>query len=88
MTTLEQIQEYAELFFSPSETALLIEKDAELLLAKINDETTAEYAAYMKGVLTSEAKIRREMVEMAQAGSPKAQEEMLKIISKLKTSLV
>ncbi len=78
---LGKIEEYAKLFFTPKEVAILCNDLS--LNDKLQDGVSPEYMAYKRGVLTQEKELRLDLIELAQVGSPKAQEEVLKLINKL-----
>jgi len=75
---IKEVEELAELFFTPSEIALIIEVDPAdfckefLYPGKI-------LTAYNKGRLLAEAKIRKSIKELAENGSAPAQQLLLKI---------
>ncbi len=84
---IEEIKKYAALFFKPREIAYLIDVDVDNFIDKINDDSTDEHRTYMIGILSAEVKLRTGLVEMAEFGSPKAQEELARIIVKTKANL-
>jgi hypothetical protein len=75
---LKQVEELAELFFTPGDIALIIEADKDkfcrscVLHGKIRK-------AFDKGRLLGEAKIRKSIKELAENGSAPAQQLILKI---------
>jgi hypothetical protein len=71
--TLNQVREYAGLFFTVDEIAILLDLDVVQFRREIRGKTSALAKAYLKGKLESMADIRRLTVEFAKKGSPQAE---------------
>ena len=77
---LSALEEYAGLFFTKREIAVVLACPLPWLEDRIADETTPEYAAYHRGRIIAEAKVRKSILQHATQGSSVAQEQMRKII--------
>jgi hypothetical protein len=77
---LKLIEEYAGLFFTPDEIALLIDFSPDELKKQLRKTDTDVYRAYMKGKLNTMMNIRRHQITLARNGSPKAEEYVEKLI--------
>lgn len=71
---LSKIEEYAGLFLSYEEIAILLDKDCETFGAAVKSKKSTVYKAYMKGKTMTKLEIRRKVVKMAMHGSPNAEE--------------
>jgi len=80
---LKKTEEYAANFFSFKETAILVCIDISDFMNEVTDVNTDLYKSYHRGRLISENEIRKEIISTAKMGSPAAQQEALKLISKL-----
>lgn len=78
---LSLIEEYAGLFLTIGEIAIMLEKDVPKLIAASKNKTNPVYMAYMKGKIKMKVDIRRKVIKMAIHGSPKAEEQVNKYIS-------
>jgi len=85
---LKEIENYAANFFTPKEICLLINADYKKFIELLQNEKSAVYKSYNRGRLLSENEIRTEIINNAKMGSPAAQIESLKFISKQKTDLI
>ena len=70
---LKALTQYAELFFSIHQCALLLEKDPLEFKKLVNDENSPAGKAYLRGHLLSQTKLRKAVIKMAEAGSNPAQ---------------
>jgi hypothetical protein len=70
---LNQVKEYAGLFFTVDEIAVLLDLDVVQFRREIRGKQTPLAKAYLKGKLESMAEIRRLTVEFAKKGSPQAE---------------
>lgn len=77
---LKLVEEYASLFFTPEEIAILIDFSDEELKKQLRKKDSDVYRAYMKGKLTTMMNIRRHQITLARNGSPKAEEYIDKLI--------
>jgi hypothetical protein len=71
---LVKLQDYASLFLTPVEIALLLDWDAGVLLKMIKNKKTVISKTYNKGKLISKIELRRNTIKMAKHGSPQAEE--------------
>lgn len=79
---LEQIEEYAALFLTVDEIALLMDVKAEDLRREIKGQNTNRAKAYLKGKLRTTIELRRQTLQFAQKGSPQAEAAMLDFLAK------
>ena len=70
---LNQVKEYAGLFFTVDEIAILLDIDVVRFRREIRGKTSPLAKAYLKGKLESMAEIRKLTVEFAKKGSPQAE---------------
>jgi len=77
---LKLVEEYASLFFTPEEIAILIDFSDEELKKQLRKKDSDVYRAYMKGKLNTMMNIRRHQITLARNGSPKAEEYLEKLI--------
>ena len=77
---LKLVEEYASLFFTPDEIALLIDFSPDELKKQLRKTDTDVYRAYMKGKLNTMMNIRRHQITLARNGSQKAEEYVEKLI--------
>ena len=73
-TQLNDIAEYASLFFSPVEIAVLIEVNIEDFCDEIRDLNSIASWAYFKAKYLQEAEIRKQVIKLAKRGSPQAED--------------
>ncbi len=78
---IEDIKKYAELFFSISEIAILIDVDIDELREAIENKKSEISKAYHKAKLKKEVEIREQEIELASLGNNKAIEQVEKYIS-------
>jgi hypothetical protein len=70
---LNLIEEYASLFFTVSEIALMIDADQEEFRREIRAKTSPRAKAYYKGRIKTEIEMRRSTKQFAEKGSPQAE---------------
>jgi hypothetical protein len=83
---IELIEEYASLFFTIDEIAMLIGGDANDLRREIKANKTESAKAYHRGKLATEIELRRQTLQFAKKGSPQAETAMLDFLKKQKLS--
>jgi hypothetical protein len=81
---LEQLQANAALMFSVKELSIIIEIDYKHLHYLVTNPKSPEYAAFHRGRLEAEAKIRKAIFELANNGSSPAQTQFLDLIESAK----
>ncbi|MDA3867753.1 MAG: hypothetical protein PF489_13545 [Salinivirgaceae bacterium] len=69
----KEIEEYAGLFFSIDDIAVLIGCNATELRREIRNRNTEAYRYYQKGKLDTLVKIRKQTKLFAEKGSPQAE---------------
>jgi hypothetical protein len=79
---LEQIEEYAALFLTIDEIAVLLDVNTEDLRREIKGQNTGRAKAYLKGKLRTVIELRRQTLQFAQKGSPQAETAMLDFLAK------
>ena len=70
---LKELTNFGAVFFTPTQCAILLEKDAQALQAELKDPEAPSYKAYQKGFLQSLYAVRKNTIEMAKNGSSPAQ---------------
>ncbi len=70
---LNRIEEYAALFLTYEEIAILIDKNCVQFISSAKSKTSPAYKAYMKGKLKTKLEIRKKIIKMAMHGSPQAE---------------
>lgn len=70
---LKQVQEYASLFLTIDEIAILLEIDFSDLKKAVCSKTNSAYKAYNKGKLLTKIELRKNVIKMAKHGSPQAE---------------
>ena len=70
---LEQIEEYASLFFTIDEISLLLDLSAEQFRREVRHGQSPLAKAYHRGKLQTILEIRRQTVMFAKKGSPQAE---------------
>lgn len=70
---LKKIEEYASLFLTYEEIAILLEKDYGQFLSVIKSKSSNAYQYYMKGKVKTKLELRKKIVKMALHGSPQAE---------------
>ena len=73
VSILDQVEEYASLFFTIDEIALLIDRDPVDLRREIRYGKSELARRYQKGKLSTMLEMRRVMVQFAKKGSPQAE---------------
>jgi predicted DNA-binding protein YlxM (UPF0122 family) len=76
------LEQYAAVFFSYKEIALLLEINIDDFMEEVENENSVLFKKCEMARLKSEFDLRTEIVKMAKMGSPAAQTEALKLISK------
>ena len=77
--TLQQIEEYAGLFYELDKIAIIMELEHSTLKDSFESEGII-YKRYMKGFLIAECAIRKSIIEHAKSGSSPAQQMALKLM--------
>jgi hypothetical protein len=70
---LALIEEYASLFFTIDDIALLLDIDSEEFRREVRGRNSPRAMAYLKGRIKTEVAIRRSTKEFAEKGSPQAE---------------
>ena len=83
---LNQVKEYAGLFFTVDEIAIMLDLDMVQFRREIRGKQTELAKAYLKGKLESMAEIRRLTVEFAKKGSPQAEGFVKEYLEKMEGS--
>ena len=81
---LERVYEYAGLFLSPEEIAVLIKAEVTDFIREVKSKTGPVYLQYMRGKTESKRAIRENVVKMAKHGSPQAEDLAEKYMSEQK----
>ncbi len=76
---LQTITEFAELFFTPKEIAIVLQKAGEEFLLDMQDETSEAAQAFQRGRLMVKASVRKKLFLLASQGSSQAQALVLKL---------
>lgn len=84
---IKDIEEMAELFYSPEEIAINIEVDADDFKTQIQAKTGTSFKAYMRGYLKGDMQLRKGIAQAAANGSNPAQQMMREIQKQNKISL-
>jgi hypothetical protein len=82
MDEIKLIEEYAGLFMTIEEIAVLIDVDQAELRRDIRGGKSERSRAYNKGKLNSVLEVRRQTVAFAKKGSPAAEELVQRYINK------
>ncbi|GAB3550598.1 hypothetical protein [Spirosoma fluminis] len=80
---LTQIENLASYFFSPDETAIIIDVDTADFEEELLDETSDAYRAYQRGKLKSKLELRKSILTLAKQGSGPAQSLALRVLDDL-----
>ena len=83
---LKDLEEFASLFFSTPELAILLQQPLSYLKAEMQNPDSPVAAAIQRGRLLQEAKIRKSIIDLATQGSSPAQAIVLKLIQEFKIS--
>ena len=70
--TITKIEELASVLTPPSQMAAMLGIDEDILKHKISIHGTKERMAFLKGMSATADKLRRNNIELANAGSPEA----------------
>ncbi len=84
LENLEQLQANAALMFSIKELSIILETDFDHLHYLVTNPQSPEYAAFHRGRLEAEAKIRQSIYDLANNGSSPAQSQFLDLIENAK----
>lgn len=76
-TQLEQVREYASLFFTLEEISILTMIDLEELRREVNFGHSDLNNAYWLGKMTGQVILRKQVKEWAEKGSPAAEGQLL-----------
>ena len=75
---IQQLQEYASALLTPSEIAILLDippNERSAFCVRCRTQTgTAEYEAFQRGRLATKLALRRNVIKLAKAGSPIAEQ--------------
>ncbi len=83
-TQLQELQRLSALFYTITESAIILQVDKKRLRMLIQDEVTPESQYYNRGLLLSEKEVREKIIEMALRGSTKAQAQVMDLINETK----
>ncbi|WP_372772116.1 hypothetical protein [Mangrovibacterium sp.] len=86
VSILDQVEEYASLFFTVDEIALLIDRDPVDLRREIRHGKSELARRYQKGKLGTMLEMRRVMVQFAKKGSPQAEMILKEFFQKMEGS--
>ncbi|HRH60549.1 MAG TPA: hypothetical protein PL045_08260, partial [Chitinophagaceae bacterium] len=84
---LDAVEQYAGLFYTAKEIAVILELPPAELIAAIKDEQSEIYKRFYKGRLIKEAAIRKSVLQLAVQGSSPAQMMAMKIFDTSKVKL-
>lgn len=84
---IQKVKEYASLFLSYEEIALLLQINSDDFIAEVTDEYSEVYKAYELGRLENEIEIRKQIIALAKLGSPAAQEQAMRLLKELQIKL-
>jgi hypothetical protein len=87
-TILAEIKEYAGLFFTPKEIALMVEIDEGFFLDCMTKEENTIYRNFQTGRLTSEMELRKCILKLAKSGSSPAQTMSMDILNTSKIKML
>ncbi|MDR1984087.1 MAG: hypothetical protein LBQ28_04620 [Prevotellaceae bacterium] len=79
---IELIEEYASLFFTVDEIAMMLDKDIQDFRREIKANKSESAKAYWKGKLKTQIELRKQTLQFAQKGSPQAETAMLDFLKK------
>lgn len=69
---MPQIEELARVLTPPSQIAAMLDVDEDSLKSKLSIHGSQERKAFLRGLSATADKIRRNNIELANAGSPEA----------------
>lgn len=84
---LTAIEENAGLFFTPMEIASILEKDSDEFIIDFKSNIDGIKTKYDRGLLLSQATMRKSLIELANRGSNTAITDALRILTKLQKKL-
>jgi hypothetical protein len=70
---LDLIEEYSGLFLNMEEISILLDVEYDSFRRTANNKKTDIYRAYMRGRTNAKLEIRRNVIDLAKAGSPQAE---------------
>lgn len=70
---LKLIEEYAGLFLTWQDIAILLKRKFPEFKAALDDKNSDLFQAYSRGQVTSKLNLRRPVIKMAEHGSPQAE---------------
>ncbi|HMT28022.1 MAG TPA: hypothetical protein PKD91_01960 [Bacteroidia bacterium] len=76
---LDEIENFAGLYFTVEEVALILELDPEKFRELYHDKSGDVYKRYTKGYLISESKVRKCLLDLALRNSSPAQDAIRKL---------
>lgn len=76
---LDEIENFASLYFTVDEVAQIMELDQDIVREHYSDKSSEFYKRYSKGILLSEAKVRKCVLDLALRNSSPAQDSIKKI---------
>lgn len=85
-TQLEQVREYASLFFTLEEISLLTMIDQEELRREVHFGHSELRKAYWQGKMQGQVALRKQVKEWAKKGSPAAEQQMMEWLRDQKES--
>ncbi|MDR2065435.1 MAG: hypothetical protein LBP85_06995 [Prevotellaceae bacterium] len=81
-SNIELAEEYASLFFTVEEIAVILNINAPELRREIKANRTDLAKAYYRGKLKTQIKLRKQTLEFARKGSPQAEAAMTDFLKK------
>jgi hypothetical protein len=84
--TLQTIEQYAGLCFTPQQIAVILGIDADVFYLDFQAKPELKQA-YNRGMLLAEAKVRKAIIELAQGGSSAAFADYKKMVAERNLSL-
>lgn len=84
---LKELQQFAELFYTVKEIAVIMQLNAADLIAEIKNESGPVYENFFAGRMRAEAMVRKSIIKLAQQGSSPAQAMAMKMYSDSKIKL-
>lgn len=82
---LKQVEEMGYRLFLPELVAINIEADEEEFMMAVEEIGSDVRKAYYKGLIRQECELRDSIIKAAHNGSNPAQEQLLKMVSQLKS---
>lgn len=85
---LLQVEELAQLYFTPKEISVMLEIKYAEVKDTIENEEGNFYEAFMRGRLQSETDLRKSIMMLAKAGSSPAQTMAMDLLNKSKAKML